>query len=354
MTKPATHSRRTEPEERELAALLAQSLDLVCIAGMDGHFSYLNPAWTACLGWSLEELEAKPFLDFVHPDDLEATRAEVDKLAAGADTILFENRYRHQDGSFRWLQWNARPAPGRRRIYAIARDVTRQIQLEREVLEIMDRERERLGRELHDGLCQSLAGIAALSSTLSKRLAADSEARLSAKAAEISRLLNESITEARSMARGLGPAVIEAAGLDGALEGLARSVQRLFRVSCTLECERPFPRLRPEAETHLFRIAQEAIHNAITHGKADRIELVVGSQDGKGLLQVRGNGVGMPLDGPPPEGTGLRGMTYRARLIGGSLEVRRRTPRGTAVTCVFPLSGTSDTHGKPNHGRRKS
>jgi signal transduction histidine kinase len=108
----------------------------------------------------VEELEGRPFLDFIHPDDREATRAEVARLAAGADTIAFENRYRHRDGGYRWLRWNARPLHGRRRIYATARDVTWQKRLEREVLEIVDREKERLGRELHDGLCQTLAGIA--------------------------------------------------------------------------------------------------------------------------------------------------------------------------------------------------
>ena len=117
---------RTQQAEDEFTRFFAQSLDLLCIAGFDGYFKRLNPAWTIRLGWSLEELEARPFLDFVHPDDREATLLEVAKLAGGADTILFENRYRHQDGSYRWLRWNSRPVRGRERIYAIARDVTRQ------------------------------------------------------------------------------------------------------------------------------------------------------------------------------------------------------------------------------------
>ena len=101
----------------------------------------------------------------MHPDDRDATLAALGTLAEGEESVFeFENRYRHRDGSYRWLRWNARPLPGRRRIYATARDVTRQKRLEREILEIVDREKERLGRELHDGLCQTLAGIAALSS----------------------------------------------------------------------------------------------------------------------------------------------------------------------------------------------
>jgi len=346
---PKTPSTGTEPDEGELLRLFAESLDLLCIADMDGHFRYLNPAWTALLGRSLEELKARPFLDFVHPDDHESTRGEVGKLAEGADTILFENRYRHRDGSFRWLQWNARPAPGCQRIYAIARDISRQKQLEGEILEVVDRERERLGRELHDGLCQSLAGIVALSSTLSRTLAADSGTTASAMADEITGLLKESIQEARNLAHGLGPAALEEAGLHDALEELAQNVERQFRISCTLECERPFPQFRREAEAHLFRITQEAVNNAITHGKADRIELSLRSRDGQGLLSILGNGVSMPGEEPDEEGIGLRTMAYRAHLIGGSLEVRRRTPRGMAITCVFPLPRAPDAREKPGH-----
>ena len=153
--------------EDEFARFFAQSLDMLCIAGLDGYFKYLNPAWTTSLEWTLDELKARPFVDFVHPDDRAATLAEVGKLAEGAQTILFENRYRHRDGSFHWLQWTARTAPESRQIYATARDVTHQKWLEGEILAVVDREQERLGRELHDGLCQSMAGIAALGTTLS-------------------------------------------------------------------------------------------------------------------------------------------------------------------------------------------
>ena len=100
--------------------------------------------------------------------------------------MLFENRLRHRDGSYRWLRWNVRPVPGRERIYAIARDITQQILLESEIVAIADREKERMGRELHNGLCQNLAGIAALSATLSRRLAAHADP-----AAEIAKLLND-------------------------------------------------------------------------------------------------------------------------------------------------------------------
>lgn len=342
--KPRQHGRRAEDE---FARFVTQTLDLLCIAGLDGYFKFLNPAWAAALGWTLEELKARPLLDFVHPDDRAATQAEVGKLAEGAEAILFENRYQHKDGSFRWLQWNAWPLPGRQQVYATARDVTRQKRLEREILEVLDREKERLGRELHDGLCQSLAGIAALSSTLSKKLAADSESAASALAGEITTLLNESITQARDLAHGLGPVGLSEIGLEGTLESLALSVRHLFSVTCTFECEGTFPGLRPEVAAHLVRIAQEAVNNAIAHGKAERIEISLGLKGDQGLMSIKDDGVGMPMWMTTPEGVGLHTMAYRARLIGGSLEVRRRDPRGTAVACGFPVSRTPDSRATP-------
>ena len=340
---------RTEPTGGEFARFFDQSLDLLCIAGLDGYFEYVNPAWTADLGWSLEELKDRPFLDFVHPDDHAATRAEVGKLARGLETIVFENRYRHQDGSFRWLQWNARLEPERLRIYATARDVTRPRQLEREVLEVVDRERERLGIEIHDGLCQSLAGIAALSATLSRRLAAASDPAGSAASREITKLLNESIAEAHDLAHGLGPIGITEGSLDGALENLALNVRHRFEVSCTLAWDPSFAGLRREAETHLFRIAQEALNNAVTHGRPRRIEIRLTSENGKGLLTVRDDGAGLPEEPRNPRGIGLHAMAYRARLIGGSLEVRRRARGGTVVTCAFPVPEDPGARENPEH-----
>ena len=177
---------------------------------------------------------------------------------------------------------------------------------------------------------------------------------VSAMAAEIATLLKESIIQVRDLSRGLGPIGLNQGGLDGALEALALSVRQQFGVTCTFECDRPFLRAPPEAESHLVRIAQEAVNNAINHGKADRIEISLGSKGGQALLCIEDNGVGMPMKAPTPEGAGLHTMAYRARLIGGSLEVRRRTPRGTTVTCAFPLSGKPDTREKSDHVRKEN
>jgi signal transduction histidine kinase len=223
------------------------------------------------------------------------------------------------------------------RITGKALGAGRQQSLEREILAIADREKERLGRELHDGLCQSLAGIAALSSALSRNLAASAQCDPAATADEIVRLLNEAIGEARDLVRGLGPICLNGADLAGGLETLARYVSQTYRICCTFAWDRHCPGLSHETEAHLVRIAQEAVRNAVTHGRADQINICLECLDGSGLLSIRDNGVGLSEDHRNHDGIGLHTMDYRARAIGGSLTVARRPQGGTAVACAFPL-----------------
>ena len=117
--------------EIELDELFTLSLDLVCIAGFDGYFKRINPAWEKVLGIPTEELLSRPFLDFVHPDDREATLAEMKHIGAGHVTFSFENRYRCADGTYIWMLWNATPSVDQKRVFAVARDITLRKRAER-------------------------------------------------------------------------------------------------------------------------------------------------------------------------------------------------------------------------------
>jgi PAS domain S-box-containing protein len=126
--------RRRAEEDRDRFFTL--SLDMLCIAGFDGYFKRLNPAWERTLGFTLDELLAEPFLNFIHPDDREATLAEVQRESTGAETVAFTNRYRCKDGSYKWLHWKATPFLRQQVMYAAARDITEQKRTEQEVQRI--------------------------------------------------------------------------------------------------------------------------------------------------------------------------------------------------------------------------
>ena len=106
---------------------------MLCLAGFDGYFKRINTAWTRTLGFTQAELMARPYLDFVHPDDRAATVAEAAQLAHGATTVHFRNRYESRDGSYRWLAWAAMPATASQTIYAVARDITQEVEAESEL-----------------------------------------------------------------------------------------------------------------------------------------------------------------------------------------------------------------------------
>ena len=226
--------------------------------------------------------------------------------------------------------------PGRGEVYAIARDVTRQKRLEQEIIGALDRERERMGRELHDGLCQDLAGIAALGSTLARKLAVTAAAE-SAAAREIAKLLGQTIRNARDLARGLDPLNLHEIGLAASLADFCANTTELFGIPCGFKCG-PAPReVAADHLIHLYRIAQEAVSNAIAHGRAGRIDVSLVFRGDQGVLTIADDGVGIPDELGHHPGIGLHTMAYRALQIRASFDLGRRSPRGTVATCHFPL-----------------
>ena len=129
--------------EEERNRFFTLSPDMFCIAGMDGYFKEVNPAAQKILGYTAEELTCKPFIDFVHPDDREATIKEASRLAEGGRTIYFENRYRAKDGSYRWMLWSSAPVLEEQLIYAVARDITEHKKTEQRIVELGEEARQR-------------------------------------------------------------------------------------------------------------------------------------------------------------------------------------------------------------------
>ena len=145
-------------------------------------------------------------------------------------------------------------------------------------------------------------------------------------------LINAGIDQIRRLARGLDPVEIEAIGLSSALNQLAEDTRALFRIACVFRCPQTVPRLDPTISRQLYCIAQEAIHNALAHGRAKNIEIKLTFTDGQTALLIADDGSGF-LEEAVRTGMGLRIMKYRARSIGGILRIDSQVNRGTRITC---------------------
>ena len=208
--------------------------------------------------------------------------------------------------------------------------------LQMELLRISEREKQLIAQELHDGLCQNLAGMAMMSSLQHSQLAAKGlpDAKL---AKEICDLLNATVNEARNLAHGLHPVGPKGEGLMNALAQLTSTVLNLFHINCTFVCPEPVSLENETVSTHLFRITQEAINNARKHGQAECVIIGLHHTPEGLMLTIEDNGVGIPVKKPKKSGMGLEIMNHRALEIGATLSVRRAGKNGgTVVTCTRP------------------
>jgi two-component system CheB/CheR fusion protein len=223
----------------------------------------------------------------------------------------------------------------RRMFTGFVLDITERKQLEKEIIEISNREQQRIGQDLHDGLCQELTGIELMCQVLGQKLAAKSKAE-SKQAGEIAQHVRDAILHTRKLARGLSPVEFEANGLMSALRELAAHVQKIFRVECRLECREPVLIRNNVFATHLYRIVQEAINNAIKHGRARHILISLKPAGVRIALAVTDDGLGFSDETKKSGGMGLHIMKYRAGVVDAALEVRSGVGgAGTTVTCIF-------------------
>jgi signal transduction histidine kinase len=211
--------------------------------------------------------------------------------------------------------------------------------LEVELVHISEREQRRVGHDIHDGLCQHLTGTALAGQVLAQDLKAQKSASADS-AARVVELIEDGITLSRNMARGLHSVGRPGDGLMEALEDFASSTKEMFKISCRFECPLPVLINDIHAAEHLYRIAQEAVGNAVKHGRARNIEIRLEAGKAGKRLSIIDDGTGRPPFSANGKGMGLRIMSYRADRIGASFSIRRRDPTGTVVNCFLPLVPT--------------
>jgi signal transduction histidine kinase len=207
-------------------------------------------------------------------------------------------------------------------------------QLEREIIGISEREQQRIGRDLHDGVCQYLAAIGFTASMLKQKLEKESNA-LAEVAGEIVKLLQDAAVRTRDFARGLSPVDRDEGGLESALDEFATSTAKLVGISCSFICPAPIRIRDNRFAVHLFRIAQEAVSNALKHGHAKTVVIALEIGDGLCSLRISDDGVGFDPSTLEKKGMGLSIMRYRARVLGGQLEIQPNYPSGMVVSCTI-------------------
>lgn len=322
-------------------AILKTAVDGIVTIDIRGTITLFNQAAQRIFGYSEHEVLGRN-ISMLMPEPYRSDHdAHLERYnSTGRRKIIGNGREMtglRKDGSTfpLYLAVSEFHSEGVRFFTGIVRDISEQRRLEQEVLRISDHERRRIGQDLHDGLGQMLTGIGLLSQGLHKTLTTH-HAGAAEQAHEITELIKEADVYARNLSRGLLPVDLDGGGLSGSLERLAVNAERLFGITCRFESEHT-PRFYDNSVVeHLFRIAQEAISNAVKHGTASEVLLKLEANEDFAILTVTDNGKGFAENWRDKKGSGIDIMEFRANLVGASLDLNIRAEGGVRLTCLLP------------------
>lgn len=341
-----TDLKRTEAklqEERNVVSAILDTVDaLVVVLDSDWRIIRSNRACEQISGYTVNEIRGRLFWElFMPPEDADRSRRIFRNLGKKKLRSDYESELVTSAGERRRIQWSATvlPASGTSPACVIVTgiDITERKRMEQAILEISAREQRRIGQYLHDGLGQHLTGVAFMSKVLEQKLSSGAAAREAADAAKIVTLVNEAINKTRELSRGLLPVVSDKDGLMGALKVRAAEVQDLFQIRCDFICPSPVLVRNVDVATHVYHIAQEATNNALRHASPDHIVITLEQEAGVATISVEDDGAGIADLKTEHHGLGLHIMSYRANIIGGTLDVALGHLGGTVVSCRFPL-----------------
>jgi PAS domain S-box-containing protein len=334
--------------------------DLACVISGGGLFHRVNPEWERELGYSAGDLLGHSYVDFVHPEDREYTRAQFEvPLKEIRPVAGFTNRWRAHDGTYHWLEWNAAPMD-HNLIFGAAHDITErkadeerlmryQLRLRALAAELVvsgERERSRLGVELHDGLGQVLTAA----KMSAQQLAASSRRGEQAEQADkLVELLSESIREVRMLTSELAPTVMFELGLGPAVLWLRDRYSQLYGLTCTVRTDADIAELRGEKATFLFRVIREALNNVVRHSGVLRATVSITTSGAWTCVTVSDRGVGFDtelIDDPGEDGGfGLFSIREECLTMDGSLDIWSKPGGGTRIQARVPSTTGLSTKG---------
>ena len=279
--------------------------------------------------------------DVVCPLDKERVRS----FFMNSDSVIgrksIDYRIVVESGELQWVRHHIVqrvPGPdGQPTLRGIITAIHEQKHLEWECLRVSERECNRIGQELHDDLCQVLAGLSYLMHVIGRR-AKKADPSLGSEIDELNLQVVDAMERTRSMAHGLFPSQLNYATIRHALKALARQIKTRFSTEVTLELPRGLPSHAPDQIIHIYRIVQEAASNSVRHGKATAIRIVAVQQNKMIRLSVEDNGCGLPLPSARPEGIGMHAMSYRAKILGGEVAFKNHPPKGAIVQLSYPIA----------------
>ncbi|MDZ7738556.1 MAG: PAS domain S-box protein [Bacteroidales bacterium] len=332
--------------------LFNYSSDMICIAGFDGYFKTLNPAWEKSLGWTEKELCSKPFIKFVHPEDINSTKERLKRLKTGDDTGSFVNRYITKDDDYRYFSWNSFALEGENKIFSIVRDITGIIEKEKEIeayqrslqdltIELTlseEKQRREMAANIHDNLSQSLV-IARMK--LSGLKTDSGSGVVDDTIKTVIRHLSEALESSRNITYDLSPPVLYELGLKEAVLWLAGKTGSEYNLQVETSLNIGDISFSDDVLILIFRTVRELVFNVVKHAQASMIKIDMNVKEGKLYLKISDNGAGFEPDSfgqrRKNKGFGLFKVKERMNNLNGGLSIDTAPGKGTRVEFFLPV-----------------
>lgn len=324
-------------------AIFSTSSDAIFTANSEGVILSANKAFSKMFGYGHNELIGEnlnllmPYLHDLDPKNFSQGYLETEKNNRANEGKETQGLKKNNLIFPIELSLNEILCSGNQILAGIIRDLSKRRELEHRLIEIGNEERRRIGRDLHDGLGQMLTGIRMLADSLARKLHANAVPGAE-EVKEIAEMINEADGIARSIARDMVQVEIEKKGLEVAVEELCRKIEKMTGATCKLNIGENFKFENQSRALHLYRIIQEAINNALKHGKATSINIQIFEHDHHISVEIQDDGIGFSDHASDHDGKGIQIMKHRARMMGGNLELLRTENNTTLVRCLIPRS----------------